>query len=189
VVTGDADGPFTVELDDLPPIRSSARVTDRLLAGLVLIAIAAYAYPNGGDLAETSTVAVRPRELTGFITRAAERIANLTSEDDIDRGAALAAQAWLDLPPILQGDRGRLRRECRLWHARTYLDWLTAQGRARTVAAIAGDDEPAYQLTDRFRLGVSAVVDQLAFTILAESRMDGPQSTSDGGPEPRVGDD
>ena len=183
VVSGEGDGPFSVELDDLPPIRSATRATDRLLAGLVLIAIAAYAYPSGGDLTETSTVAVRPRELTNFITRAAERVATMTSEDELDRGAALAAQAWLDLPPILQGERGRLRRECQLWHARTYLEWLTSQGRARTVAAIAGDDEQAYQLTDRFRLGVSAVVDQLAFTVLAETRLSDPSAPTSDGPD------
>jgi hypothetical protein len=167
VVSGDYDGPFAVDLDAVAAVRASSKATDRLLAGLVLIATAAYAYPAGGDLTETSTAVVRPRELAAFITRAAEQVATLRdSEDDMDRGAAMAAQAWLELPPVLPGQRGGLRRECQLWQTRNLLEWLAKQGRARTVAAIA-DNEPAYQLTDRFRLGVVEVVDRVAFSILA----------------------
>ncbi|ABW14160.1 membrane protein [Parafrankia sp. EAN1pec] len=177
-VSGGLDGPFAVRADDLPSVRAASRSTDRLLAGLVLLATAAYAYPTGSDLVEASTPAVRPRELMAFITRAAERVKNLTSEDDLDRGAALAARAWLELPPVLPGERGRLKRECQLWHTRTYLGWLAEQGRARPIAAIAGDGESAYQLTDRFRLGVSDVVDHIAFTVLAEARVAEREGTS-----------
>ena len=170
VLSGGADGPFAVHADDLPTVRAASRSTDRLLAGLVLIATAAYAYPTGGDLAEATTSAVRPRGLAAFITRAAEQVARLAGEDDLDRGAA-AARAWLELPPVLPGDRGRLKRECQLWHTRTYLAWLADQGRARQLTALSADGEPAYQLTDRFRLGVSDVVDHLAFRVLAEARL------------------
>lgn len=170
VVSGDQDGPFAVDLDVVASARASSKATDRLLTGLVLIATAAYAYPAGGDLTESSTTVVRPRELAAFITRAAEAITALqTSEDDVDRGAAMAAQAWLELPPVLPGQRGGLRRDCQLWQTRNLLEWLVKQGRARVVTAMAGTDGPAYQLTDRFRLGVTEVVDRVAFSILART--------------------
>ncbi|HMC39020.1 MAG TPA: hypothetical protein VKI19_05105, partial [Acidimicrobiales bacterium] len=57
VVAGDPDGPFAVTLDNSGlPIRPdrAARRTDRLCFALVLVALAAYAYPNGENLIDTS---------------------------------------------------------------------------------------------------------------------------------------
>jgi hypothetical protein len=177
VVVGDEDGPFAMRLDEVPQIRSGSRTNDRLLVGLVLIAIAAYAYPTGTDLTDSSASIIRPRELAHFISRAATPLLERATDDDLDRRAAEAARTWLELPPVLPGERGRLKRDCQLWYTKTYLSWLEDQGRARVVRAMGEDSDPAYQLTDRFRLGITDVADHLAFTVLAEIRLG--ESTDD----------
>ncbi len=174
IVTGDGDGPFRVTLDNSGlPLRASpaaSRLQDRLLFGLVLVAVAAYAYPNGEALTETTTPTVRPAELSRFITRKAEALAALAETpkvDEIDVQLGDAARRWLELPEILPAERGGFRKDCQRRYVNDLLAWLVDSGRARREQAIADERGAAYTLNDRFRMGIAETADTLAFGILA----------------------
>lgn len=177
IVTGDIDGPFRVTLDNCGlPLRSSpseTRLTDRLLFGLVLVGLAAYAYPNGEALVETTTPTVRAAELNRFLTRHVDALAALADAadaDDIDIQLGEGARRWRDLPEILPGERGRLRRGCQRRYVTDLLGWLVDVGRARREAAMDDERGDAYTLNDRFRIGITETAETVAFSILTSDR-------------------
>lgn len=177
ILTGDADGPFRVTLDNCGlPLRSGAnRLVDRRCFGLVLTALAAFAYPNGEALAETTSPTVRPAELERFITRHATSLAAVAVDageqaDELDVQLAEAAKHWLDLPEVLPSERGGYRRECRRSYVLSSLAFLVETGRARRDAALADDRGEAYTLNDRFRAGLLEVAETLAFEVFAADR-------------------
>lgn len=174
IVTGDGDSPFRITLDNSGlPLRASpaaARLQDRLVSGLVLVAVAAYAYPTGESLTETTTPTVRPAELNRFITRKAEALRGLAGAervDEIDSQLGEAARMWLELPEILPAERGGLRKECQRRYVNDILNWLVDAGRARRESAMSDERGQAYTLNDRFRIGIAETADTLAFEILA----------------------
>jgi hypothetical protein len=174
IVTGDRDGPFRVTLDNCGlPLRSSpagARLQDRLLFGLVLVGIAAYAYPHGEALTETTTPTVRAADLNRFLTRKAESLAALTNAEGVDEPDAQlgeAARRWLQLPEVLPSERGGNRRDCQRRYITDVLSWLVDVGRARRERSLADERGDAYTLNDRFRIGIAETAETLAFSILA----------------------
>lgn len=176
VLSGDQDGPFRVTVDNSGlPIRDAHRLVDRLCFGLVVVAVAAYGYPDGQALTETTSPTVRHQDLERFIDGHATQIASTERDDsdDVDRSTADAAARWLELPEIDETERGQLRKGCRRWYVDETLKWLAAQGRARREPALSDARGDVYQLTDRFRLGVSEVVDTVAFGVFASGRRDG----------------
>jgi hypothetical protein len=177
IVTGDSDGPFRVTLDNSGlPLRNSpatTRLQDRLLFGLVLVALAAYAYPTGEALIDTTTPVVRPAELNRFLTRKAQAVAALSTAegiDEIDGQLGEAARRWLDLPEVLPAERGSgLRRDCQRRYVTDLLSWLATAGRARREAAVSDERGQAYTLNDRFRIGIAETAETLAYRILADT--------------------
>ena len=174
IVTGDSDGPFRVTLDNCGlPLRTSpagTRLQDRLMFGLVLVGVAAYAYPNGEALTDPVTPTVRAAELNRFITRRATGLARLADADGIDEvdvQLGEAARRWLDLPEVLPSDRGGYKRDCQRRYIADLLNWLVHAGRARREPSV-GDDERglAYALNDRFRIGLAETAESLAYRIL-----------------------
>ncbi|HZM81700.1 MAG TPA: hypothetical protein VFC19_38765 [Candidatus Limnocylindrales bacterium] len=180
IVTGDGDSPFRITLDNSGlPLRASpaaAKLQDRLLFGLVLVAVAAYAYPAGESLTETTTPTVRPAELNRFITRKADALRELAKAervDEIDAQLGEAARMWLELPEILPVERGSgLRKECQRRYVNDVLNWLVEAGRARREAAMSDERGQAYTLNDRFRIGLAETADTLAYGILATDTAD-----------------
>lgn len=174
LVSGRADGPFAVTLDNSGlPIRSGQnRLQDRRCFGLVMVALAAYAYPNGESLVDTANPTVRPLELHRFLGRhvaeAAEAAAG--SGDDLDAQLGFAARAWLDLPEVLPAERGGYRRDCQRDYVLKTLEFLVAQGRARREPALDDDRGKAYTLNDRFRIGLAETTESLMFETLARAR-------------------
>jgi len=180
VAAGDAEGPFAVTLDNcgLPIRTGEKRLQDRRCFGLVLTALASYAYPNGEALVEPSSPAVRPAELERFVTTKAQAVADAVKAaedqdeaDELDVQLGAAAQFWLeDLPEVLPAERGGgYRRDCRRWYVQTVLSFLVDTGRARREAALSDERGEAYALNDRFRVGISEVAETLTSTIYATS--------------------
>lgn len=192
IVAGATDGPFRLTLENSGlSLRSTAeaRLQDRLLLGLALVGIAAYAYPNAASLSSSNVPTVRPADIERALTRNAEAIvrANSTTDDggdargDLDEQLSSAAKHWLTLPEILLGGRDKLRRECRRWYVETMLGWLVDQGRARKESALSETSGDLFSLNDRFRVGLVDIAETLAFRILAanaaeESRSSGPSN-------------
>lgn len=175
VIASDPDGPFRVTLDNCGlPLRSGVnRLADRRTFGLVLVALAAYAYPNGESLVETTNPTVRPVELERFITRHAASLAEAVDDpeagphDEMDVQLSEAARRWLDLPEVLPAERGGYRRDCRRAYVISALTFLVDAGRARRETALADERGDAFSLNDRFRIGFGEVAELLAFEILA----------------------
>ena len=176
VVAGDPDGPFRVTLDNCGlPLRSGAnRVVDRRVFGLVLVALAAYAYPNAEALVETTNPTVRPAELERFVTHQAEALADAASgeglSDEMDEQLGEAALHWLDLPEVLPSDRGGYKKDCRRSYAIQTLSFLAETGRARRDPSLSDERGEAFVLNDRFRTGILEVAETLAFEIYARAR-------------------
>jgi hypothetical protein len=173
IITGDSDGPFRVTLDNSGlPLRASpagTRLQDRLLFGLVLVGIAAYAYPTGEALTETTTPTVRAADLNRFLTRKAEALAALTKDEGIDETDAQlgeAARRWLNLPEVLPAERGGYKRDCQRRYITDLLTWLVNVGRARREPSVADERGQAYTLNDRFRIGIAETAETLAYRIL-----------------------
>lgn len=174
IVTGDRDGPFRVTLDNCGlPLRTSpagARLQDRLLFGLVLVGVAAYAYPNGEALTETTTPTVRAADLNRFLTRNAEALTGLAEADGIgetDAQLGDAARRWLKLPEVLPSERGGYRRDCQRRYVTDLLGWLVKVGRARREPSLADERGDAFRLNDRFRVGIAETAETLAYSVLA----------------------
>jgi hypothetical protein len=176
VVTGDSDGPFRVTLDNSGlPLRASpaaSRLQDRLLFGLVLVAVAAYAYPTGESLVETTTPTVRDGDLNRFLTRKAEALATRATAEGVDEADAQlgdAARRWLDLPEVLPAERGGYKRDCQRRYITDLLSWLVAAGRARREPSVSDERGQAYTLNDRFRIGIAETAETLAYRILSRA--------------------
>ena len=174
IVTGDRDGPFRVTLDNSGlPLRASpagTRLQDRLLFGLVLVGVAAYAYPNGEALTETTAPTVRAADLNRFLTRNAETLGTLAGADGVsvvDAQLGDAARRWLDLPEVLPSERGGNRRDCQRRYITDLLSWLVSAGRARREPSLADERGDAYRLNDRFRIGIAETAETLAYSMLA----------------------
>lgn len=170
VLAGDVDGPFAVSIETSGlPIRSGERrLQDRRCFGLVLTALAAFAYPTGEDLVSTTNPTVRPEEFLRFINRHVKALADLGPDaDELDAQLGEAARSWQDLPEILPGERGdRLRRDCQRYYVERTLDYLVSKGRARREPALSDERGDAFALNDRFRIGLSEVCETVAFAVL-----------------------
>jgi hypothetical protein len=169
IVSGRTDGPFAVTVDGsgLPVRKGTGRLQDRRLFGLVLVAVAAFAYPNGEALVEASTPALRAADVEGFLTARCAALAELADEGADDDGQlGMAAIAWLDLESILPNERGGLKNECRRSYVQRTLDFLVRSGRARHEPSLDDERGPAYLLNDRFRIGIAETVESAAFAIL-----------------------
>ncbi|ATL68823.1 hypothetical protein [Nocardia terpenica] len=158
LISGRAEGPFTVTLDNCGlPIRSGAgRLQDRRCFGLVLVALAAYAYPNGEALGDAVNPTIRRAEFERFLDRRIGGLADRRgSTDEAEQQLGEAAATWLDLPEVLPGQRGGLRHDCRRWYVNHMLTFLVDIGRARREPNLDDESGAAYVLNDRFRIGLA----------------------------------
>lgn len=171
IMAGHADGPFAVTLDNcgLPIRTGSKRLQDRRCFGLVLVALAAYAYPNGESLIDPTNPTVRAIELERFLDRQVLTIQEATENpnDEVDGQLGAAAGEWLDLPSIAPAERGGLRRDCRRDYVQKTLEFLVVQGRARRETTLDDERGKAYALNDRFRIGMAEMVESVVFETLA----------------------
>ncbi|KAA9163981.1 hypothetical protein FPZ12_008095 [Amycolatopsis acidicola] len=133
LLTGTQDGPFALTLDNsgLPRRTGPKQLQDRYCFGLVLVGLAAYAYPNGEALIDSGSPSVRITELQRFITRHAKDAAEEVDDagDAQSRQLGAAAKLWCDLPDVSAKDSGR-DRDNRRYCVQALLRYLTENGRA-----------------------------------------------------------
>jgi hypothetical protein len=177
IMAGHAESPFAVTLDNCGlPIRTGPkRLQDRRCFGLVLVALAAYAYPNGESLIDPTNPTVRASELERFLDRQIAVIQELTEQpnDELDGQLGAAAREWLDMPSVLPAERGGLRRDCRRDYVQKTLEFLVTQGRARREPTLDDEHGRAYALNDRFRIGMAEMVESVVFESLARAAREG----------------
>lgn len=160
------ESPFAFRVGDLP--HAATRI-GRLMAGLVLVGVAAYAYPTPADLEEDRIRRVADVEFEQWLRATCERMQahDAAGEPVPDEGLDEAWRVYHEMPSTLVGDRGRgvgrLSPKCTLYWIRNILGWLVEQGMARADSAGG-----TWMLTERFRIQVKDMASEPAYTFLAE---------------------
>ena len=162
VLAPDPAGPFAAKLVDLKPGMTSE---DKLVSGLVLLAIAAWAYPNDVDLDDPETKVIDIVKIDEFIRAAVSDLSQ--SDGTAAERARTAAAVYADLPSFRKTPAGRRAAGCTLRYIEIVCDWLVDQGAAREARSLGPD---CFQLTDRFRLLVGDSAGSAALDVLRTVR-------------------
>jgi hypothetical protein len=153
------ESPFAFRVSDMP---NAATRAGRLMAGLVLVGVAAYAYPTPADLEDERIRRVPDIEFEQWMRAACEQmqVRDAAGEPVPDDGLDEAWRVYHEMPSTLVGEKGRasgrLSPKCTLYWVRNVLGWLVEQGMGR-----ANSTGGTWMLTERFRIqgrrtGVSA---------------------------------
>lgn len=161
------ESPFAFRFSDLP--HSGSR-EGRLMAGLVMVGLAAWAYPTPAELEDSRPRHVPDVEFEAWLRAACERLrvtdgaGETIPEDGLDE----AWRIFVAMPSTMVGDRGRgagrLSPKCSLYWVRNMLGWLAEQGMARQDPA---SPDGAWALTERFRIHVKDMAAEPAYRFLA----------------------
>jgi hypothetical protein len=162
VLTARAGSPFDLRLSDLP----GGDRDERLVLGLVLLGIAAYAYPKPEDLDIAEPVIVTIGAVERLMRAAIAPLAKLEAVDgSIESYAASAAAAYERMPGLLVTDRGARRKHCTEGVIEDAFRLLIEQKMAHEGPRHGVD---AYVLTDRFRISVAEVAGSDALEALRD---------------------
>jgi hypothetical protein len=162
VLVPEPGGPFATRLSDLRPMDQD----EKLVFGLVLIGIAAYAYPSEVDFDDPETKLIDVTRIDEFL-RGAVAALDVPAGNDPDGRARAAAEVYADLPSFVPTQTGRRARGCTLRAVEEVCTWLVEQGAAREAPTLGPD---TYHLTDRFRLLVADSAGNAALEALREVR-------------------
>lgn len=160
------ESPFAFRISDMA---NTTTRTARLMAGLVLVGAAAYAYPTPADLEEERIRRVADVEFEQWMRTMCEQLQahDAAGEPVPDDGLDEAWRAYHEMPSTLVGDKGRgsgrLSPKCTLYWVRNILGWLVDQGMARP-----DNTGGTWMLTERFRIQVKDMAAEPAYTFLAE---------------------
>jgi hypothetical protein len=162
---------FAFRLADLPNVTG---VRDRLLVGLVSVAVAAFAFPTPADFDDDRVRWVSVDEIERFVRDVCERLKR--TPDMVSRQEESFEEAWRTfdrLSPGYKADKGRgkARRSSAsstYWVA-SVLAWMVDQGLARPAP---GRGPEAFQLLERFRIQARELAGNATYAVLATVRGD-----------------
>ncbi len=164
VLAPDPTGPFATRLADLKTMDAE----EKLVFGLILVALAAYAYPNEGDLDDPETKLIDVVKVDDFIRGAIGGLAAIDAPDgSTGERARTAADVYADMPSLIPTQQGRRKLGCTLRAIELVCGWLVEQGAAREAKSLGPD---TFQLTDRFRLLVGDSAGSEALEVLRDAR-------------------
>ncbi|MFJ3977868.1 hypothetical protein [Streptomyces sp. NPDC090021] len=162
-------GLFAFKLADLPAKMRDPK--DRMVYGLIHVAIAAHAYPTAADLEEETIKRVSVKEIDAFVRHLVHRLREEAQDDAGLLPAAAAAQAaWNSydaLPPHRLGRGGGLAPSSSFGRIKSVLDWLVGQGFAQKAKALGPLE---YRLLNSFRLQVAGAAALPAFQKITDVR-------------------
>jgi len=145
------ESPLAFRLSDLPNV---ARPEHKILLGLVLTGLVAFAFPSAEELEDDRVRRVPARDLETWLRELCERLQVHDAAGEIipEEGLDAAWRVYLSMPPVLYGEQGRglgkLSAKCTLYWIQSVLTWLTNQGMARADSS----EDCAWTLTERFRV-------------------------------------
>ena len=170
-----SDGDFGLVLGVAPESPLAFRVTDmpgqyksdhKVLAGLILTGLAAFAYPSAHELDEDRLRPVAVADFDNWLRDLCERLRSHDAGGEVipEEGLDAAWRIYLAMPGIDLSETGRLTNKCTRYWIRNVLTWLTGQGMARPDPLT--DD--TWTLTERFRIHAREIAVERAYTFIAE---------------------
>jgi hypothetical protein len=181
----DSESPFAFRMSDMTLANSANPREGRLLSGLILVAIAAYIYPNPHDLDDTLTRRLDAIDFEAWLRAACERLKTKDGSGEVipEQGLDDAWRVYLAMPATMVGDRGRgsgrLSPACTAYWVRRVAAWLVDQGMAKD--ATTDTNREVWTLTERFRVHVRDMASEPAYRMLADIAR---QATSTVGGQP-----
>ncbi|MGV9928338.1 hypothetical protein [Nocardia rhamnosiphila] len=160
---------FAYRLSDLPNVGG---VAERLLVGLISVAITAYAYPTPADFDDDRVRWVSVDETERFIREVCDRFKRSPDHAPTENDALDEAWRTYDrLSPAYKADKGkgRARRSpasSTYWVAHV-LGWMVDQGLARPTPNRGVE---AFQLLERFRVQAGDLAGNDTYEMLASMR-------------------
>ena len=165
VLAPEPTGPFATRLADL---KTAMDAEEKLVFGLILVALAAYASPNEVDLDDPDTKLVDVVKLDDFVRGAITGLRAVDAPDGSNgERARTAADVYADMPSLIPTPQGRRKQGCTLRAIEIVCGWLVDQGAAREAKTHGPDTS---QLTDRFRLLVADSAGSEALEVLRSAR-------------------
>lgn len=161
VLAATPGSPFAFRLSDL-----GLGTEDQQLFGLVLLGVAALAYPTEAQLDATSAQIVSVERIERFIRSAIEPLKGIEPvEGSFEAWTASAARAYEVRPAFIpmKVKKGPAK-GCTQWFVEQVLDWLTRQKMAREAGRAYGPGR--FFLTDRFRIMVGELAGSEAVEVL-----------------------
>jgi hypothetical protein len=162
----ETDSPFAFRLADLP---NMATRDSQLLAGLILLGLAAWAYPSPADLDDDKVRWVEDVPFEKWLRDVCERLRDTDAAGEIipEQGLDDAWRVYASMPERRVGTQGRgagrLSPKCTLYWVRNVLDLMTDQGLARKDKAA-----DRWMLTSRFQVHVRDMAAESAYRLLAD---------------------
>ena len=163
------ESPLAFRLSDMP---YTSRSEHKVLAGLILTGLVAYAFPSAHELEDDRVRHVTARDFDGWLRDLCERLRSHDAAGEIipEEGLDAAWRIYLAMPPLHYGEQGRtsgkLTSRCTRYWVHSILTWLTGQGMARPDTSA----DSAWTLTERFRVHAKEVALEHAYTFIAEIR-------------------
>ena len=185
-----SDGDFGLVLGVAPESPLAFRVTDmpglyksdhKVLAGLILTGLAAFAYPSAQELDEDRLRPVEVTEFDSWLRDLCERLRSHDAGGEVipEEGLDAAWRAYLAMPSLHLSETGRLSNKCTRYWIKQMLTWLTGQGMARPDPLV--DDR--WTLTERFRIHAREIALERAYSFIAEVGRRPPGGTGAAGPD------
>lgn len=163
------ESPLAAKTSEVPNTSTSE---NRILLGLVLVGLVAYAYPSAAELDDDRVRLISARDFDTWLRELCEglRSHDLAGEVIPEQGLDEAWRIYLGMPSVVHTERGRatgrLSPKCTRYWVHNALGWLTDQGLARED----GSAEGAWTLTERFRVHAREVALERAYSFVTELR-------------------
>ena len=135
------ESPLAFRISDMP---NTGKAENKILAGLILTGLVAYAYPSAQELEDDRVRHILARDLDIWLRELCERLRSHDSAGEIipEEGLDAAWRIYLNMPAVHYADLGRsvgkLSSKCTRYWVQSILTWLTAQGMTRPDASTEG---------------------------------------------------
>jgi hypothetical protein len=163
------ESPLAFRLSDMPNI---GKAEHKVLAGLILTGLVAYAFPSAQELEDDRVRHIAAHDFDSWLRDLCERLRSHDAAGEIipEDGLDAAWRLYLNMPSVAYGEKGRatgrLTSQCTRFWIHSVLTWLTGQGMARPDPASEG----AWTLTERFRVHAKEIALEHAYAFIAAIR-------------------
>jgi len=169
------ESPLAFRLSDMPSV---AKPEHKILVGLILTGLAAFAYPSAEELEDDRVRRVPARDLESWLRDLCEQLRAHDAAGEVipEEGLDAAWRVYLAMPAVHYGEQGRslgkFTARCTRYWIQSVLAWLTTQGMARADSS----EDGAWTLTERFRVHARELALERAYSYIAglHREADGP---------------